>query len=266
MADTRLAAAPAMRLRAGTGRPSLPGLLAVAIAVAVVSASVPAGLTDRADGTGILIGASAALTGTAVVCPLALVYLVVRQLGGAEEAGRLRDLYLQHVALWIPRSGAVLAALRDWLWFTLAACVAGGLVGLGDSLRIDTGEGIWCRWTANPAAIIGVELYVLLLAVLWGSMFQNSALALLCASVGPILALGLLPLAVDSWLLDAIKSTPFAPLWASVSSSGFNRYDLAMSDTARYSVLAGWSILSILGAWLAGRRNRPALRQPGATS
>lgn len=255
------AAAPAVLLRSSTGRASRAPLLTLAVVVGVVSGSIPAGLMDRPDGTGILVGGSAALTGTAAISAVVLAYLVIKQLGGADEAGRLRDLYLQDVTLWIPRAGAVLAAIRDWLWFTLAAGLTGCLIGLGDGLRVNDGDVTGGVWVADSAAIGGAELYVLLLAVLWGTLFQNTSLALLCAAVAPIFALALVPLAAEPWLLAIVKSTPLAPLWAAASGGVSGRYDLAMSDTARYVSLASWSVVSAVGTWLASRGNNAAGRR-----
>lgn len=253
-------AAPALGLRSDTERASAPGLVLTALIVGVVSASVPAGLLDRVNGTGMFIGGSAAMVGTAASAPLVLAYLVAQQLGGAEEAGRLRDLYLQHVPMWIPRTGAVMAALRDWLRFSVAAVITGALVGLGDALRVNGGAHIWGSWPANPVAVIGIEIYVLALAVFWGSLFRSASAALLWAFALPAFALALLPLTLtEPWLLTIIKSTPLAPLWASASTDGFGRYALTMSDTARNLLLAGWTTFFVLGSWAANRGNRAAL-------
>lgn len=202
---------PAVLLRSGAERASPTALLLLAVLVGVVSASVPAAVLDRPQGAGLLVGASAALYGLTAVCPVILTYLVVDQLTGDDELGRLRDLYLQGVDLRVPRAGAVLAAGRDWVRFAVLAVLTGALVGLGDGLRVG-GRPSFGAWAAAPGTLLAVQFYVLFLAVFWGSIFRRAPAALLGGAVLPVLALGLIPLLRDSWTLTLVKATPMAPL------------------------------------------------------
>lgn len=246
-------------LRSSTERASRVALSALGVVVAVVAGSVPAGIMDRVNGSGVLVGASSAIIGTTVVAPIVLVYLVAKQLAGTEEAGRLRDLYLQGVSISLLRMGALLAALRDWLWMSLVAGLAGSLIGFSDGIRATGMGSLWGNWLGSPIAIIAVDAYVFSLGVLWATVFRNALFALLFGTVAPILSLALIPLADSSWSLAIVRIGPLAPLWSAASSPGFGRYDLAMSSVSQYVTLVGWSVAAVLGGWLASRQNRAAL-------
>lgn len=251
----------AVRLRSRTGRAAALPLVMLGALLGAASACVPPGLMDRPNGSGLLVGAAAALSGLTAAAPVALSYLVVTQLTGDAETGRLRDLYLQGVPLVMSRAGALLAVGRDWLLVAAAAVLAGAGVGLGDTLRV-SGRLALGVWPASVVALIAIQLYVVLLALLWATVFRHAGAALLACTVLPLAALGSIPLIRDTWGLLVVQGTPLAPLWSRFSGDLAARYDLPMSGTTRLVVLASWTTLALIGSWFASRRNRPALRPP----